>query len=524
MRVTRTVGIAVAAALVAALAAPGTAFANDSAMGGAGGAVTPIGNSDIRMAAETVQVLVYQQFAEYRIDFRFENSGAPQTIELGFPFPLPYEGEENNTPAAAFRAWQGGKPLAVTYQEVLAKSGARTAYYLHEAEFPTGATMIRVSYYALHDSTAGSPPAGATPPERYKSAFSYWGSYPYTVSTGAGWAGTIGKSIIRYYVSSDAQAWGIESAISEQAKMLTGNTEAPAGSAKTLTSYTVPAKDVYQWIFTDFEPTPDANGRSPFDIELSFYVPGGAGEGAEPWMPVADVRASSELRLDGFEYPGSNAADGDPSTAWAEAAKGSGAGESLQVLFPLRRRVGEIRVLPGYAKTEALFRKYNRPKVLDVEFSDGTRTSLSLADEPSVQRFPVSVEADWAKLTIVDVYRGTTRDETYLSEVEFADVWDAKMLTFETVMAGGLTEASDEPTDRPQPDANGQDRNPVPAWFQGPGGPLRLGCVGFGILLGLLIGGTLVLVQRRAMARRAAAEQAPAAPGSAPPAPPPPAL
>jgi hypothetical protein len=502
MRATRIARITALSLTVLIAFTPVMGVANDSAMGGAGGAVAPIGSSSIRMAAETVQVIAYGDFAEYRVDFRFENSGATQKVKLGFPFPLPYEGEENATPAAAFRAWRGDTPLTVTYQEVTAKSGARTAYFLHEAEFPPGETMIRVSYYAKHDSTAGSPPEGLAAPARFPEAFSYWGSYPYTVSTGAGWAGTIGKSVIRFYVSSDALAWGFEPAIAQQAAMLADNTEAPAGSAEKLKAYKTLADGIYEWVFTDFEPTPNADGRSAYDIELTYFVPGGASEVALPWMPVANMKATSELKLPPYEYPAFNAADGNPSTAWAEAADGPGIGEMLTITFPVSRGVSEIRVLPGYAKTEALFRKYNRPKTLEVEFSNGTKTTLSLADEPSLQRFPVSVDAEWAKVKILDVYKGTTRDETYLSEIEFGTPAPT-MLLFDTVLAGGLADPSVEPTEQPQPDGNGEDRNPgvLPEWLRTPTWPVIAGCMGLAAVLGVIIGSVWVVAVKRSRAK-----------------------
>jgi hypothetical protein len=151
-----------------------------------------------------------------------------------------------------------------------------------------------------------------------------------------------------------------------------------------------------------------------------------------------------------------------------------------------------VRILPGYAKTEALFRKYNRPKALDVEFSDGTKTSFSLADEPSLQRFPVSVDAEWAKVTIADVYKGTTRDETYLSEIEFGTP-APRMLKFDTVLAGGLADPSVEPTEQPQPVGSAEHSAPdvVMVWQ----------CVGSAALLGLIIGAVIVVILRR---RRAA--------------------
>ena len=79
----------------------------------------------------------------------------------------------------------------------------------------------------------------------------------------------------------------------------------------------------------------------------------------------------------------------------------------------------ELRVLPGYAKRPELFRKYDRPKRLRISYSDDSSQVVMLADDPSLQRFPADVTAKSARVTILDVYRGTVSNETYLSEVEF---------------------------------------------------------------------------------------------------------
>lgn len=202
----------VAALFAVLVAVPSAALANDSALGGAGAAVKPITSSTIRMTAETVQVTMFGYFAEYQVDFQFTNSGDPQTVKLGFPFPLPFE-DAAYSPQAAFRAWQDGKRLPVTYQVVAGANGDRTGYYIHEAVFPPGDTMIRVRYYAVPDTSVRTEDVTVTPPADFAGASWMHGSYPYTVSTGAGWAGTIGTSIIRYYVSADAKAWGFERAI-----------------------------------------------------------------------------------------------------------------------------------------------------------------------------------------------------------------------------------------------------------------------------------------------------------------------
>jgi hypothetical protein len=54
---------------------PSPATADTTAMGGVAGDVYPIANSDIRMEAETVQAVCYRYFAEFRVDFKFVNSG-----------------------------------------------------------------------------------------------------------------------------------------------------------------------------------------------------------------------------------------------------------------------------------------------------------------------------------------------------------------------------------------------------------------------------------------------------------------
>lgn len=92
------------------------------------------------------------------------------------------------------------------------------------------------------------------------------------------------------------------------------------------------------------------------------------------------------------------------------------------------------------------------------------------------------------------------------------------MLAFDTVLGGGLMDASVQPTDQPQPDGNGEDRNPaaLPEGLRDLGWPLFAGCVGCGVLLGLVIGGVIVLVVRR---KRSSEAQSPGA--TPPPGPPP---
>ena len=485
------VAIAVGTALLAGGVA--AAWANDTAIGGAGGTVSPLADDGIALEAETVQVIAYRRFAAYRVDFKFRNDGPPKTLLLGFPFPQGIEEESPHLPPASVRAWQDGAPLEVTMVE--GTDGEELVeYWTHEVSFPVGVTFVRVEYYAAPTVTAGGPPAGMEPPAPWQGFDSWMALYPYTVHTGAGWAGSIGTTLIRYTFTDDADAWGAEQMMAYQVENLADN---EPEKARILGSYATLRPGVFQWMFEDFEPTRAHNVGVHF-LQPTRALAGREEPGAGRSPADIVVTASSSLELGDFSYWPGNAADGYPSTAWAEAAEGSGVDEWLRLEFGAPRSVREVQVLPGYAKTAELFHKYNRPKTLHVEFSDGTGLELELADEPVLQTFPVRAEAEWAEVTIRDVYRGTTRDETYLSEIEFAETASPAFATFEELMGEAEppqeeVPPAEEPTTAPDvPEAAGGEAGEWPA------GTWML-LAGLSVLAAVLVGA--VVAERRRAAR-----------------------
>ena len=60
------------------------ARADDTEVGGMGGSIQPIGSTDIRLEAETVKAVLFRDFAEYRVDFIFDNAGEERRVRLGF--------------------------------------------------------------------------------------------------------------------------------------------------------------------------------------------------------------------------------------------------------------------------------------------------------------------------------------------------------------------------------------------------------------------------------------------------------
>jgi len=412
--------------LVGVCCMSGVAVADDSMLGVVGGTVQAVPSTAIRMQAETVQAVLYRDFAEYRCDFRFENTGPASTVLLGFPFELPDSGSDFAGPPIGFHAWQDGQPLPVKVSRGL-DAQDEVQFYTHTAEFRTGATTITVSYIAI--PTEGVADGVVTLPNG-DSVQGWDTDYTYTLHSGSPWAGTIGTAVLRYSLSDAWVGLSPDDDMRERYSVQPGYDFPSAAEASVALSYTQPNTMTYQWVFKDIEPRLDSQGRSPYDLAFSFYRPSWyitPGETAaeadnEPdFAPAPDVTASSSLKVRGREAPAENLVDGDPASAWAEGAPGAGIGEHFRVTLDGTQPVAEVRILPGFARTDELFHKYNRPRHVLVHFSNGTQEMLLLKDDPSLQRFKVSVQAEWADFTIVDIYPGTTGNDTYVSEVELGE-------------------------------------------------------------------------------------------------------
>ncbi|TLM80166.1 MAG: DUF4424 domain-containing protein, partial [Actinobacteria bacterium] len=426
----RTTLALLACCLALAVAAP-AALANDGAVGTQGGTVRPIGNADVRMDSEAVQIICMDGVALYRIDFKFVNEASePKTVKLGFPFP-DFENTEydnNGEAPGGFRAWLNGRELAVAQEKGTDGEGDDTwdvIWFTHTATFPPGDSMITVSYVGSPDVSVGVPDqlAGVAIPAGVAPESIGMGYYPYFVHTGAGWAGTIGKSVIRYTLADDFDGFGVEQVTKN---WVNGSREwMGAERAKNLLAFTKPEPNVYQWTYTDYEPT------RAHDPEIAFARSSAWREDFDPWE---ETKASTYLKLGDFEYVPYNAANGNPGDAWAEAVDGPGIGQWLQVPFGETRAVKQIRVLGGYQKRADLYAKYNRPKRLKIDYSDGSSQEITLADEMGLQVFDANASATSAKVTILDVYKGTNeRDETYLSEIAFAEAPAPQFEKFEAV-------------------------------------------------------------------------------------------
>lgn len=439
----RKVAVAASIALFAVIIAapPPTARADDTSVGGIGGAVYPTTSSDITMEAETVQAVLYGGFAEYRVDFRFVNDGPEQTLMLGFPFAVTRAEEGYQSyPPTAFRAWQDGRPLDVIVGRDVRQSDHRDGtigYFLHEATFPRGPTTITVGYLTRPSRSSGNSFYEIARAQGFEGSTivnDAW--YDYWLHTGASWRGPIGKAVVRIAPADTVLGYGMDL------------TEADLGHpSPRLTSpetYTISSTGEFRWEFDDFEPGDAAeDGWSAYDVRFGFAQLQFADAAATTPPPAAGLRVvdvtagSTKDWAESGEFAPRGAADGIPNTSWAEGVTGPGIGEALRFELAAESAVREVRILPGKNRETGIFGLCGRPKTVRMTFSDGSSAILDLADEPTVQRFPVEAQASWAELEILDSYPGTQQEDTYISEVEFGGEPAPRFISMERLLLQG---------------------------------------------------------------------------------------
>lgn len=484
--------VCVLAALLALLVLPSSdARADDTALGGTGGGVRPIEVTGVRLAAETVEAVVYGHLAEYRVTFRFENEGPKRRLRLGFPFAA-FENREEGLPYTSirgFRAWREGEPLEVTPQLLHPESRDyhdTAGYFLHEAVFPQGETTITVSYLAPPKISAGGRLyADDLPPELR----GWMASYEYWLHTGAGWAGTIGKAVVQYRFADTFLGGGVDVKPGEYGlsaeRPQTSSVTHPAG-------YTMPDESTIRWEFEDFEPVVDTYPLTviPGDrlgvrrmadaLRTMEEVVGVEITGKKVIAEIEsyksahvvhdrlyDESAGSQL---GFEdlwekdpYPYNvtvafsdhqyfHMPEDEPfgpritSSRRADAAPDDDRRAGLTsiplntpIIFTLEKtpQIREVRVASGDLSRLDGFGRTARPRTVRLTFSDGSTKQLELEDHPGMQRFPVDARGDRVELEVLDVYPGSvSSDAAAIWEIEFGTEPAPEFEGFSDLLAG----------------------------------------------------------------------------------------
>jgi hypothetical protein len=184
--------------------------------------------------------------------------------------------------------------------------------------------------------------------------------------------------------------------------------------------------------------TTTANGRVVYAGDSSTASPGSpAVTTGKPWrgdvstVHVLGVRATCTSRPgrdsagDPVSYRAENTVDGDESTAWR--CPGHAIGERLVLRLGSRKAIGEVGLVPGYAKTDPashIDRYAQNNRITKVRWRIGgitvDQTLSGAKDDRSMQllRIPRTTAAR-VTLEVVEVDPGP-RDTTAISEVRLA--------------------------------------------------------------------------------------------------------
>lgn len=140
-------------------------------------------------------------------------------------------------------------------------------------------------------------------------------------------------------------------------------------------------------------------------------------------VKVATATASSSYPPEqGVVYDPNRAMDGKQSTAWVEGDDGSGLGSWLELDLGGTKTINRIRIWGGLWYSAEYWERANRPKDLEVKFSDGSTQKITLTNEMKVQDFPLSAKSTSSvRLRVESVHSGSTWHDTAISEVQVYD-------------------------------------------------------------------------------------------------------
>jgi hypothetical protein len=120
-------------------------------------------------------------------------------------------------------------------------------------------------------------------------------------------------------------------------------------------------------------------------------------------------------------YPLRSVLDRDPHTAWCYEPVPRVAPRTPEIVFELPAGLvaDEIRLVNGYAKSEALYRANQRVRTLRIVFSNGEEQRASLAERAEIQRVALERPASsLLRIVLAEVWPGEKYKDLCLSEVD----------------------------------------------------------------------------------------------------------
>ena len=124
-------------------------------------------------------------------------------------------------------------------------------------------------------------------------------------------------------------------------------------------------------------------------------------------VKVASVTAKSSYASGDVSYPPENIKDGKGGTPWFEGDPGSGVGSWIELDLGGAHNVTRLVMLPG--DWSGGWSKANRPKELEVKWSDDTTATWTLTDDYKAQIFvpPSPKSTSTVRIKVNSIFSGS---------------------------------------------------------------------------------------------------------------------
>ncbi len=137
---------------------------------------------------------------------------------------------------------------------------------------------------------------------------------------------------------------------------------------------------------------------------------------------ISSVSASSEDHEGSYIHSADLTIDGNIASCWSEGVPNDVAlGSYLVYNFTGTKLVSGMQIWTGHQKSTELFYQNARPRVIQIQGSDGSIENVNLNDSTGMQSvtFSKPMEVSSLTLTVNDVYYGTKYSDTCIAEVVF---------------------------------------------------------------------------------------------------------
>ena len=380
----------------------------------------PSATQTIRIVDEKLTVVLGSQEADVEVRYLMRNETTKRsTVRFGFPVEESFDNHNFGNSAQPTDTWKdlrycqdyqisaGGKALKAKWQDETKPVGKSPA----DARFKGigGWLVSELTFNGSQEIPVLIRFRSIYPKSAYGSSGSGTSSaaiFSYRLSSAACWAGSIGSGrIVLKPAGIDPRELKVIKPVNRFHKQ----------------------GDTWVWDFENLKPTladdlvieaePSVTSHYAGDhAESQYYQSNGE------WYIITTnykAKASSVKPPEGkLDYTVTNLNDNSPNNAWCEGKPGPGVGEWLELRPEVAKPLRSLLMLPGYQKSEELFRANARPKRVKVILNDEHTFSVEVPDKRAQCCIPVRGYAKpvrLVKLIFEDVWPGSSFEDLCVS-------------------------------------------------------------------------------------------------------------